>query len=142
MSKKYFCFIGLFLAACLILSFFNQNHSEKYNPDNDTTEILATITELPEVISKNSLSVISLPGWQQCHYQSVDQKKRIVLEIRLQTSSPEDLSDKDAFALHKPTQEESVYEWEQSHMKCRLFGSFSENTLKKISNSVQVHAYE
>lgn len=141
MSKKTLYLIGFSLAVLLALSFLIHTISKK-SSGADTTEVIAAIKELPESINKNSLSVISLPDLQQYHYQSIDQEKRIVLEVRMQAPLSDGISNKDTLVLHEPMEGESVYEWEQNNMKFRIFGTYSIKELKNSAKSIRVNDYE
>lgn len=141
MRKKCIVLLGgvLMLVAVVSISVMN---GEKVNSKDvnvsSQTALCANIMELPGTLSEEDVQVITLPEHQQYSYRKNDGTERLTLDVM---TEEHDCSTQiivgDNF-ICEPEKDDSVWEWMQNGMKCRLFGTFTEEELKQTSKNVWV----
>ncbi len=110
------------------------------NDEMDISILQADIGTLPDSISRESVHMINAPWKQQYCYTGTQEEEteRVVLELSLISSdSSEEYRDESAF--YEPASDEVICEWTQDGVACRLFGTFTEEELKNIAESVKVY---
>lgn len=113
-----------------------QGEQEK---DVDCTTLQMDFVDFPTEVSRQSLEVIQAPWKQQNCYRNEDGTKRLILEVSL-ISSDDTVRDESGF--YEPESDEAIYEWTQSGMACKLFGTFTEEELESMAESVTVECNE
>lgn len=141
MRRKTIYYMGLLIFILVFLTNCNSKSSEDHEENADITKLQADIAKLPNILSRDSIKIIIMSGQQQYRYQSIVGEERLILEIRTQTSDTETVTEADTSVLYKPEVGESIFEWTQDNLECRLFGTFSEAELQEISESVQVKSH-
>ncbi len=106
----------------------------------DISTLQADIGTLPDSISRESMKMINAPWKQQYCYGSIvdDGTERVILELSLISDDSTD-EYRDESAFYEPTSDEVIYEWTQDGVACRLFGTFTEEQLENIAESVKVY---
>ncbi len=110
------------------------------NDEMDISILQADIGTLPDSISRESVKMINAPWKQQYCYIGIkeDGTERVVLELSLISSDNEE-EYRDESAFYESASDEAIYEWTQDGVACRVFGTFTEEELKNIAESVKVY---
>lgn len=142
MKKKWVVGVGVIVILLAIIVFgaiLQGRENGNSTEDMDCTTLQMDFVDFPTEVSRQSLEVIQAPWKQQNCYRSEDGTKRLVLEVSL-ISSDDAVRDESGF--YEPESDEAIYEWTQSGMACKLFGTFTEEELESMAESVKVEFYE
>ncbi len=144
MKKKWVVGIGVIviLLAIIVGGVMLQGGEKEDNAEGvDCTTLQMDFVDFPTEVSRQSLTIVQAPWKQQNYYKSEDGAKRLILEVALLPNEDATIV-RDESGFYEPESDEAIYEWTQSGMACKLFGTFTEEELESIAESVRVECNE